>query len=65
MSWRARGKTKIINSKANTGKKSGVVSKVGFGGRGRVIRGALMGRSVCVTDTCYNSIGMMTVMKKN
>ena len=64
MSWRARSKTKIANKKSNTGTGS-VNAKVGGQGRGRVIRGAILSRSVCELDTCYNSYGMMPRMRRN
>ena len=61
MSWRARGKTKIANSAKNTGT-GNTVSFLGGIGRGRAIRGAILKRSTCQKDTCYNSAGFRPKM---
>lgn len=63
MSWRARGKTKIANSGANTGK-GYVVDKQGGMGRSRVLRSMIARRAAgkkcdanfdCLTIRSYNT----------
>lgn len=61
MSWRARGKTKIVNSAKNTGTGK-VVTYLGGIGRGRAIRGAILARSTCQDGKCYNSQGFKPKM---
>tara|TARA_Y100001935_G_C17012746_1_gene363814 strand:- start:354 stop:548 length:195 start_codon:yes stop_codon:yes gene_type:complete len=58
-----RAKYHSSNLASNTGK-GYVNNKLSGQGRGRVIRGAILSRSMCVSEGCYNSIGMMPKMGK-